>query len=522
MAQDISGTSLLSNAQATSARVCFRGRFDWGDAGFGSLASWSDESAYIRSASGEMRAARKGLSALGAVSAVARVALFNPEETAPNSGLRFSPSNANGSLYSQIGQGKIHMKRAILEAGFYAGATPEYARQITGYIVDVIEQSENQAISFEIRDRAAVAALSRASTGLYEGVDARTYLTALAALLDRDPPGSGERDFDLGIALEPFAWLDDEEIWREMNQIAEAHGGRIWWDRAGVLRFEDLSHWVRPHADSWQDPTTSQFTFTVSDFESCNPRYNPDDVINHVIVEAVPRYISILQVIYSASETYIVPPGGSIEVEAVHRWPVRNVAAPVAGTDYVAVTAGGETITSDLSVSVSSLAGRSTITLSNANADYAAHLYTLQLRGFPLLSSEPITVEVEDSASITQYGRRTKRIRNPYIQERRHAEALADFMLARFRNPPLTISLAGVPGVPWLEPGDRVTVQEADLGISDDFFITAIKWEFADGGLEQSLDLVRCADLYPYSDYFIIGTSKFGGAGTTGAGRLTW
>jgi len=125
-------------------------------------------------------------------------------------------------------------------------------------------------------------------------------METLAALLDRDPPGPGERDIDLGTVLHPFAWLDDEPIWDEMRDLALANGGRVWYDNAGKLHFETLGHLVRPQTNSWEDPTVSQYTFTTNRFQECNPRYDPEDVINHVIVEAVPLYVSTLQLVYSA------------------------------------------------------------------------------------------------------------------------------------------------------------------------------------------------------------------------------
>jgi len=193
----------------------------------------------------------------------------------------------------------------------------------------------------------------------------------------------------------------------------------------------------------------------------------------------------------------------------------------VQGTDFVALTAGGTDISGDVTVSPSTKAARSTLTISNSNSSYTAYMYVLQLRGYPLLAEQAVRVEVEDATSIAQYGRRTERIRSSYIRSRAQAEAIAGFRLARYKAPPLTLTLAGAPAAPWLETGDRVTVVESLTGISDDFFIAVIRWEY-DGGIEQTLDLVRAEDLYPYTNYFQMGTTKFGGSGTSGSGRLLW
>jgi hypothetical protein len=53
-----------------------------------------------------------------------------------------------------------------------------------------------------------------------------------------------------------------------------------------------------------------------------------------------------------------------------------------------------------------------------------------------------------------------------------------------------------------------------------EFTIATIRWAFAGGGYTMDIDAMRCSDLLPYSNYFILGTSRYG----TGAdrGRLFW
>lgn len=521
MAQDISGTGLAAAAAAAVREPVCLVYFDWGDDGFAAgPGGWTDESAYLVSASGESRQTGYGKSLAGIGTGVAdsaTVVLRNPEAAAPDSGFRFSPSNADGPLYGQIGGGAIRMTRAQVRVGFGAETVPV----LTGYVVDLGERYGQRQVEIEIRDRAAAMVRGRYATGIQENVLASEYLATLAALVDRDPPGLAYRSFDSGLCLMPFAWLEDEDLWREMGMVAEAQGGRIWWDHAGVLRFEDGSHFVRPRADAWRSPLTSQYTFTVADFAECNPRYNPADVVNHVIVEYWPRTISVLQVVYSAVETYIVPAGGSLTVRATHQYPASAIVTPVAGVDYLAGTAGGTDLTAEVTVAASTSAKWTDLEIANGNGDYAAYIYALQVRGYPLLSSQPISVEVEDAASIAAHGRCTQRFANPYVASYRHALSLAQMVLARFKAPPLTISLDGVPGVPYLEPGDRVTVTEARTGVDDDFFIGEIGWRW-DHGFTQRLELVRAADMYPYGDYFLVGTSEYGNAPDPQAGRLFW
>lgn len=525
MAQDISGTSLAANTAATVRSPIVEVLFDWANDGYGSEGAWTDETAYLVSARGNSRAVGWGRSIAGMGTGVADVAyltLRNPEESGGSSGLRFSPTNSNGSLYGNIGEGEVRGKRARLRVGFHDAVNgDEFVPVLVGYVEDLSEQYAARTVEIELRDRAAVAVRSRPATTLQTDVMVDAYLETIAALIDRDAPDAGDRAFDNGLDLLPYAWCEGDRLWAEMGMVAESQGGRIWYDHAGVLRFQDATHFIKSRTNSWENPLTSQFTFTVDDFRECNPRYDRTAVANHVIVEYRPKYVSVLQVVYTASETFIVPPSDSVTIRCEHRYPVDSISALVADTDYLAGTAGGTDITDDISVSETTKAGYTDLQISNGNSDYAAYLYKLQIRGYPLLAEQSIQYEAEDNTSIGTFGRQTVRVSNPYIQSYRHAQSLGDLLLARFKDPPLLLDLLGVPGVPYLEPGDRVTVTESLTDIDTDFFIGEIDWRF-EAGFTQTLRLVRASDMYPHTNYFLVGTSDFGDGDDADDGRLFW
>jgi len=526
VAQDITGTALAANSVAQGAKPLIQTLFDWADDGFGNEGDWTDETTYLKSASGRSRAVGWGKSLAGigvGVADDATLVLKNVEETGGNSGFRFSQTNANGSLYASIGEGAARGKRAAVKLGYYNGATPQSVYMLKGYLESLQENYRDRQVTITLRDRAMAAALSKHATTLQQNQTAAEYLATIAALMDRDPPGAGEYSYDTGYVLLPYAWLEDEPIWKEMGLVAESQGGRIWFDHAGVLRFEDGTHFVRARADAWRNPLVSQFTFTTNDFQALNPHYEPHEVVNHVIVEYSPRYTSFVQIVYTAAETFIVPPSGSITVRCEHRYPVASIATPAASTDFKAGTAGGTDLTDDITLTLTTKAIYTDVEIANANADYAAYIYKLQLRGYPVLSEQPIKYECEDATSIAKFGRQTLPIRNPYVVSYRHAQSIGDLLLARFKDPPLLIELSGVPGVPYLEPGDRITVTETKTGINTDFVIGELDWRFDPGGgggliFREDIQAVRASDMYPYSDYFVLGTSEFG----DDDGRLFW
>ena len=538
MAQDTSGTSLTTTATATGRVPCFRFLVDWDDDGFDSVSTWTDESAHVISIRGEHQATdwQRSVATIGrGVADVVYVTCHNSEESGDYSGLRFSPSNSNSSIYYQsgstteygIGEGYGMMKRAIVETGYYSGATAERLRQITGYITNITEYFGRREVLFEIRDRAADAAFTRASTALYTDTMAQTYLEDLCTLFDRDAVAAADQQFEEGLVVIPYAWLDDETLWDEMHIVAESQMGRLWFDKDGVLHFDDGSHWIRANANSWDDPNTSQATFTTASFRDLSPVYDPGSIFNHVICEYQPRYIGTEQVVYSDSEATRVRPlvstGSNVEtINAEFRYPVYSIITPEEDTDYEAVSAGALDLTSDVSLSVTNYAGTADIELTNSHSYYTAYMTKLQIRGHPVLTEQSMKYEAEDAASIAKFGRRTFPIRqNPYVQGYRHAQMIGDFLLARFKEPIRRITLRGIPARPWLEVGDRITVTETLTDIDEDYFIVTINWTWsADGGYVQSIDAIRCSDLFEYTNWFIIGTSVYGVG--PNQGRLFW
>ena len=525
MGQSIAGTSLAATAAATSRQIAVRFRCDWDEDGFGNEGLWTDESAYVLSVRGSMEAIgmRRPISAVGrGVVNVVYVTCQNPECSGGDSGFRFSPSNSNGTLYASIGDGAVNMKRADLAMGIHSGAAFEYLNQISGYIVDLKENYKARTVTFEIRDRAADAALTRASTALQSEKKASEYMVTLAALFDRDAVAGGDQEFDDGLTAVPYYWLEDEKVWDECGDVAEAHLGRVWFDKDGDMHFDDGAHFVKPNTDSYDDPTTSQATFTTATFAECNPVYAFNSIYNHVVVEYQPRYTGYVQGIFTASDMIRLRPSVANQpYHAVFDYPATSVTTPASGTDYTAVTAGGASVSVTVSVNAT-YAASAELYLTNNNASWAAYLTQLQVRGSPLLTQEPIKYEVEDSTSIGDYGRRTWTIRNnPYIQTYRHAEMVGDFLLSRFKDPVQTIELKGVPARPWLEIGDRVTVTETLTDTDEDYWVGKVQWRWnPKGTYTQDFSLMRIADMFSLEDYFIIGTSKYGTG--TDHGHLFW
>ena len=534
MAQDTSGTNLETTATATSRVPTFSFKVDWAGDGWGSTGKWTFETDYVIAMRGDMQGTNyaHSIAVVGkAVADVVYVTCQNPEASGSYSGLRFSQTNASGPLYDYIKDGKIYMTRALVRMGFEDSGTPERLTQIRGYIIDAREDYSGRTITVQIRDRGAMLATTKSSSALYEDTGAKTYLQALCALPDLDPIAAGNQQLDQGMVVVPYMWMDNETIWEEMSILAEAQLGWVWLDKDGNLHFDDGTRFVSPDDNAWDDATVTQATLTVTSFRDCSPRIDVANVYNEIIVEYSPYYLGQEQVVYSESDTLKIlpfafaadPRGGHLLIHDVgFQYPVSSLST-IASGDYVAVTAGGTDMTSDVTLSWNEEnATKGTLYIYNANTEFSAFIVKLEMRGIPLLSGNTAKYECEDAASIAQFGRKAWTVRNPYIQTRRHAEMIGDFLLSRYKEPVNHLIVRGMPALPWLEVGDLVRVREDLTGINLKCFIGRIEWAFSarNPKYTQTIHVMPRGDIFPYTGYFILGTSRYG-AGTD-RGRLFW
>jgi hypothetical protein len=518
MAQNTAGTNLKTNAVATSRKACCRVRFDWADAGFASQGLWTDVTTNLQRVAGSMALVdwKAALTAAGAGAAsTARVTLHNP---IAGGGVRaYSLANTGSDLYTATG-GDVRMKRAVVELGYYNGSTPEYLHQITGYLTSLSEAEHGFFVSLEIADRAADAVLTSVATDLYRNVAPQAYITQILSSLSRDlmsaDGGYGSSYLDVGTFPLYWAWADGETVWDELNIVAAAQMGRVFFDKDGNFCFHDGAHWARAGTPSYRDPMTSQHDFTENHFASCQPTWDFRNQYTHVIVSYTPRYEAGLQRIYSASEPFLVAPSSTKTIHAEFKYPCYDVQAlDHDEEDYTITTPGGVDMSSVVNLTMRIKAAHAEIDVENQSTAYSASLNGLTIRGRPILPRQRQQYEADSG----QDYKNTFRVRNHYIQSYRQAEAIGQFALDRFAAPVASIRLAGCLGLPWLEPGDRITVTAGNVDGSDNaYMVIKIDWSYPP--YLMTIDAVRMSDLYASSNYAVIGTSKYGSG--SGHGHL--
>ncbi len=427
---------------------------------------------------------------------------------------RYSPLNSGGALYASIQAGGAYQRPMYLEIAV-DGST--YSRVFTGVIkmpqeatptpnaaaVTRIEcRSQDEKLLPRRMSTSAADLRANNANGATEGTIIAQWLTLAGT--------SGS--IDAGMFVIPWAWMDDESVLEEIWQLASACGGRFYADPDGLLRYEDITHWLKsPHG-------TSQETLTRADFSGLEPIYSDADLYSTVTVESSPRTAGASDVLWEPDEQVVVPPNSSKAITARLRQAAYSIDAPT----WKAATAGAVEITASVTVTVAANnVQRVEMTVANAHATEAAYMHPFSISG-RALTGGPTQEETRTSATNGSNGAwwaargmvRTKTLRgNAYIQTQAHAGALAQAMLQRSEAPRLTYKLRGCPGKPARRCGDRITINDAAImSAGRDAFITGISWRLTRNGFTQDIEAIDAAGLYPYQSegYFVIGTNVLG------------
>ena len=342
---------------------------------------------------------------------------------------------------------------------------------------------------------------------------------------------------DKGMFIVPFWWADSESSWQEMVKLAQADGGRVFFDKSGTLVYQNMHHWAYPSNQ------TLRHTFNVSNWRALRPYVNPEDVWDGVICEYSPLEESYQQVIYQSSgEPLSIPPSQTKTFTATYQRPVTSLITPVGGAititnglaattdnrDFLVTTAGGEDMTSSCTVALTNYAQRSEVSITNANAVYTGYLVKFQLRGTPLTGAPLAEAQYNSNNSPVSFPR-VKEIRgNELIQSLAQADTIALFLRDRLENPRILYKLSNVPAIPYLELGDRVTVVGAVDGNASFWsrtgYIVEIGWRYStQTGYVSDYTIMDDNNLFRYTDPFIWGTTVYGhGDLYVGTGRLLY
>lgn len=410
--------------------------------------------------------------------------------------------------------------RIRVSIGFTLPEGDYYLPQFIGYLQAPSYSNTPRTVSFKALDYAGNAVRQKGSTPISTNQRSDEYLTTLATLLnpavawDTGHPHPGLNQL-------PFTWLDDESIWSEMQTVAEAEAGRVYFAKGtGLLRFEPYTDWL----------TRSQSavaTLTTANFANLTRAIDWQNVYNQIPVKYRTRYQAGLQVVWKGGETIALMPTGPTaqrDIAAHLQLPCSpgSVLQPVNGVDFTIRSAAYAKFASDAAVAIvdtsdtppaadptaQRLTVRCGIGTGVANARY---IENLQLRGRPIISNPEQQIDVSDAAFDTVYGRRVREaFDNVYVQDSPTADAIGGMLNYRSKYPRNVFAVTDSPGMPWLEVGDLVTVTDRN-SISTKGYLSKISWKWKSGYSAEYT--IVAADHFAPSDpdaYFIVGVTALG------------
>ena len=296
----------------------------------------------------------------------------------------------------------------------------------------------------------------------------------------------GERDLD-------FMWFQEGSAWYYLSNIAEAEGGRIFFDNEGILTFHNYTHATASGI------TSGTKAFDFSEMDNLDWRVDKDNIKNHIVVKSTPREVLAHQLVYTHGTYETLLPGETKEVWARitdadrnnEGLPCMSIKEPVGGasgnsTYSIRPNSDGTGADRDSDVTLTSYFGFAESARINFRNDSVDTLYitTLQLYASPAKVTQEIYEEAEDAALISVYGRQTLQIENNFINSRTDAQNLAIRKLIELKDPKTRLRVSTV-GDPSLAVGDIVTVQDSRpttvaSGTTQDLMVKSIRWSILD------------------------------------------
>lgn len=472
-------------------------KIDWGLSGSYAY----DESDRLVTANGTMRLAApaSGISSPRGIVDACTITLDNRDG-------RYSALNSSSPLYGVIGGGKAYHAPVRLRVSVDGGST--YYTIFTGVIKVPVEvgptPKEGAKIIIDCRsvdERLLTKRMSTTRSAFAAAHDnAYTEAEHMRAWLSAAGLTTANYDIDDGLFVIPWGWLDDESPLDEMWSLAAACGGRVYTDPDGVIRYENMQHWLRsPHG-------VSQETLTPSVYERIEPYFDDSELYSAVTVETSERALATLDVIWEADGVVTVRAGGTKTMTAKLRQPAYSITA----VRFDAVSSGGINLNSDISVVTTEYAQRVELAITNSHAFLDANLVALSLEGVAVdgRPSQEETYESEADFWDNRQGRTRSLRMNPYVQTAAQADAVGRFLRDRYQEPRPFYRILGAVGDPSRRLGDRLTIDDPSIsGAERDAFLTEIKWTADSNGFRQDLTAVDAAGLFAHDQYFVIGAS---------------
>ena len=237
-------------------------------------------------------------------------------------------------------------------------------------------------------------------------------------------------ELDAGTVTVPFVYFSRGEKLRDaVLKLAQVEQGKVFMDELGKIRFKNKSN------TSISPVYSFNYDRDILDFGL----RKEDNLINSVNVSGKVRAVSAFGSIWGSGESYEIGPDSSVVIWASFSDPVKSVDTPeyegVEGTFSVntASDGSGSAEASDVTLTgfeVFSSAVKMTFT----NSDLSNTYYIMGIELFGELAEviNDVSVQIEDTDSITNFGEKNVSIVNDFFQSSVTAENFASEIISQY------------------------------------------------------------------------------------------
>jgi hypothetical protein len=359
---------------------------------------------------------------------------------------------------------------------------------------------------------------------------------AIGAILDNVGWPANDRNLATGKTTMTRFWVDGPKTLDAMRIVEETESGFLKEDKNGYVGFENRHTRLEATRSVTSQHTFSDASNATSSYVLLKQEDPLSTITNHFEASSRTYATAAVAVLWTHPETGADSPSLSAgEVKTFEAsYPntsspnnaleVNAWTTPASTTDYTANTAAngsGTDRTSSIAVTNSKTAERMVMTFTNNHATDTVYLTKIQARGTAVTSNNPVKVRSIDSASATSYGERKFAAKSEFFPNSTEAQSWADYQNAVYGSPieiltlgfDATLTDGTLYAAINLDISDRVTVvatNDADLGISADFYVENIRQHVSEGSTRWRTTLKLSPASGGYSAFWVLNTGALG------------
>lgn len=307
---------------------------------------------------------------------------------------------------------------------------------------------------------------------------------------------------DHAILSPDYSWLAGEDTWSECLKLAQAAGGQMYQDGAGVVRYKQVVGYAGASATD---------SIGMSDYTSIEETTDPEVLRgNKWTCQYTPRRRLGTQQIADDTTPRTVEPGESVTIVIEPQNPIVSLETQSGGTQLrpealVIASQDGSRIAQGTGYThtLSITAARVTVVITNAGSR-AFVVWRVLLRGDPVVATEAGSASSGSGAIERQIQP------SVYIQRRADAERLAEMYATFYANARANVSVRGCVHKPSRYVGQTVLLSCGPWSMVSVPHVI-LKISHGDTGITADYELAYVGDLPNPAQFYIVGSAYSAG-----------